>query len=233
MSAPPSRRATHRLQGPHKRSLASLAVLALLFLFASAAPALAIQASSGELLFYPCTDCHPVTIIPGTNRPSRPLPNDFKGHDIVLQGHDKLGKGNTACLACHDDPSRNPGMLKLADGSLIDIKGDVAQVCYRCHSAKYKEWKAGTHGKRKPSCVAQGCHDPHTPGAIYAEPLMPFAGTGFQFTVLPVRQAFTPLAPPAPAPAVITPAWFVAFTAVGLLTAAGLVGRLIIGRSKR
>ena len=150
MSAPPSRRATHRLQGPHKRLLASLAVLAFLFLFASAAPALAIQASSGELLFYPCTDCHPVTIIPGTNRPSRPLPNDFKGHDIVLQGHDKLGKGNTACLACHDDPSRNPGMLKLADGSLIDIKGDVAQVCYRCHSAKYKEWKAGTHGKRKP-----------------------------------------------------------------------------------
>ncbi|MDR3687444.1 MAG: hypothetical protein P4L93_10860, partial [Coriobacteriia bacterium] len=39
----------------------ALAVCALL-----AAPAFAGRASSGELLFYPCTSCHPVGEIAGT-----------------------------------------------------------------------------------------------------------------------------------------------------------------------
>jgi hypothetical protein len=209
-----------------------VAALVAAALFAPA-PALAGQASTGELFFYPCTNCHPVTLVAGTQQTSHPLPNDFKGHKIVLIGHDKLGKGDAACLACHDDPSRDPGKLKLADGSLVDIKGDIAQVCYRCHSAKYKEFKAGTHGKRKPSCVAAGCHDPHTPGWIYAEPLTPFLGNGFQFKVLPERQPFTPLPPPAPAPRLITPWWFAIWAALGLVAAGWLAGGLVAGRLKR
>jgi hypothetical protein len=129
--------------------------------------------------------------------------------------------------------ARNPGMLKLADGSLVDIKGDVALVCYRCHSTKYKEWKAGTHGKHQAKCTAAGCHDPHTPGFIYASSLMPFIGTGFQFKVLSKREPFMPLASPALAPAVQIPWWFTGLAVLGLVAVGGLAGTLVVGRSKR
>ena len=150
-----------------------------------------------------------------------------------MQGHDVLGRGDAACIVCHDDPTRNPGMLKTADGSLVDIKGDIALVCFRCHSTKYKEWKAGTHGKHKPSCTAAGCHDPHTPQFIYAGPQMPFVGTGFQFRVLSRREPFKPLASPAPAPPVTIPGWFVGLAALGVVVAGGLTGVLVVGRLKR
>jgi hypothetical protein len=215
------------------RRLLQIAALVLATIVSASivSTAFAGQASSGELFFYPCTDCHPVQLIPGTQTPTRRLPNDFKGHGIVLEGHDKLG--SQACLACHDDASRNPGMLKLADGTLIDINGDVSLVCYRCHSSKYKEFKAGTHGKHKTSCVVAGCHDPHTPGFIYASPLMPFIGSGFQFRVLSKREPFMPLAAPAPAPPITIPLWFVALVFAGLITVGGLAGNLVLGRSKR
>jgi hypothetical protein len=217
-----------------RRALGAVAVVLGIVLFCTVVPAFAGQASSGELFYYPCTSCHPVQMIPGTETPTKKLPNGFTGHEIVLVGHDKLGKGDAACMTCHDDPARNPGMLKLADGSLIDIKiGDIALVCYRCHSTKYKEFKAGTHGKHKASCVAAGCHDPHTPGFIYAPPLMPFIGTGFQFKVLSQREAFSPLAPPAPDAPVQIPWWFTAITVVGIAVVGGITGTLVMGRSKR
>lgn len=220
--------ASHPLLARSRAALLCAALLAsALWLLALApAPALAGQASAGELFFYPCSSCHPVV-------PGAPLPNEFKGHGIVLQGHDKLGKADTACLACHDDPAKDPGKLKLADGSLIDITGHVAQVCYRCHSAKYQEWTAGIHGKNKPKCTSSGCHDPHTPGYIYAEPLRPFVATGFQFAAVSERVAFTPLAAPPPDPHVLTPPWYSAVALVGLVIAGGLLGSLFVGRSKR
>jgi hypothetical protein len=207
--------------------------LALVLLAACAlwaAPAFAGQASSGQLFFYPCTSCHPLG---AGNTPLHPLPNNFKGHQIVLEGHSALGVGEAACLTCHDDPTRNPGMLKTANGSLVPITGDIAQVCYRCHEDKYKEWKAGTHGKHKPNCDAQGCHDPHTPQYIYAAPQLPFQGTGFQFRILPTRQPFKPLAQPAPNPGVVIPSWFYAVAAVGFVGALGLGGSLVVGRLRR
>lgn len=193
-------------------------------------PVLAGQASSGELFFYPCTQCHPLS---PSGEPVAPLPIDFEGHAITLEGHDKLAPGNAACLVCHDDPAKDPGMLKLADGTLLDITTDVPRLCYQCHSAKYKEWVAGTHGRNLPSCSAAGCHDPHTPMYIYAEPLLPFVGAGFQFRVLADREPFTPLAPPAPAPATETPVWYAALVVVGLAAAGGQLIRLLRGRLKR
>jgi hypothetical protein len=157
-------------------------------------------------------------------------------HKITLEGHDALAAGGdigVACLTCHDDPARNPGKLKIAGGGFVDIKGDISQVCFTCHSTKYAEFKAGTHGKHQASCVAAGCHDPHTPEYIYAPPLLPFMGTGFQFKVLPVRQPFTPFAGPAPVPPVETPLWFVIAAIVGLLATAGLIGMLVLERPKR
>lgn len=192
-------------------------------LLAAAVPAFAGQASTGELFFYPCTDCHPVTMVPGpggTEHPSRPLPNGMTGHKIVLESHDKLGTAadaGVACLTCHDDPSKNPGKLKIAGGGLIDIKGDISLVCYQCHEAKYKEFKQGTHGKHFASCVAAGCHDPHTPNYIYVSPLKPFLGTGFQIRAVGAnRVPFKPLMSPPLPPATTNPTWFLIVVAVGL-----------------
>jgi hypothetical protein len=216
-----------------RRAFVSFCVLATAALLLSAPPAFAGQASTGDLFFYPCTSCHPVS--PTAVASGRKFPNGFTGHEIVLAGHDVLGKDGAACLACHEPPTADPGMLKTVDGSLVDIRGDVSLVCFRCHSARYAEWKAGVHGKRQPKCTSAGCHDPHTPGFIYAGPLLPFVGTGFQFRVRPARQAFTPLASPAPRgiPPVETPTWFVVVVVLGLFAAAGMVAALIRGRSKR
>ena len=215
-----------------RRVILSLAMVAVAMVLASATPAFAGQASTGDLLFYPCTSCHPVR--PDALKSGRKLPNGFKGHEVPLAGHDVLGKGSAACVVCHDDPAKNPGMLKTVDGSLVDIRGDVSLVCFRCHSARYDEWKAGVHGKGQPKCTSAGCHDPHTPGSIYAGPLLPFVGTGFLFRVRPVRQAFMPLMAPAPRgiPPVETPVWFMAVVALGVLAAGGLAGALIVGRSE-
>lgn len=215
-------------------TIAIALVLALGALVVTPRTAHAGQASSGQLLFYPCTDCHPVFINPATGVPTKPLPNAFKGHQIVLRGHDKLGVGNDACLACHDSPSRNPGKLRTVDGSFVDITGDVALVCYRCHEDKYKEWKAGTHGKHKPSCVAAGCHDPHTPQFIFGSSLMPFTGTGFQFKSLSGRVPFMALMTPPLDPAVLTPWWTSGLAVIGVVTV-GVLGVVIFrtGRSKQ
>lgn len=214
------------------RSLALLGIVGLLVVVLAPEIAFAGQASSGDLFFYPCTSCHPVTVPEGSDTPNKKLPNGFKGHEIRLIGHDALGAGDDACLACHDEPSKNPGKLKLADGTLVDIKGDVALVCYRCHSTKFKEWKAGTHGKHLGKCTASGCHDPHTPGFIYADPLRPFVGNGFQFKVLSERASFKPLAAPAPPPPVRFPGWYAAVAVLGVVVVGGLTVKLVSsGRS--
>jgi len=219
------------------RSRGALVVVSLLtvliasFFFATAPTAFAGQASSGDLFFYPCTDCHPVVMGPD-DKPIKKLPNDFAGHQIKLVGHDRLGVGGAACLACHDDPAKNPGKLKTMDGTTVDIKGDVAKVCEKCHSAKYRDWLAGTHGKRYPKCTTAGCHDPHSPQWIYAGPLLPFVGTGFQARAVSGRVPFTPLASPPVAPPVYTPLWFALGSAIIVVIAAGLIGWLIVGRAR-
>jgi len=202
--------------------------IAIAFALAAAAPAEAGRAASGELFFYPCTDCHPVTL-DSSGAPVGDLPGDFAGHEIVLESHDVLGEGSAACKACHDDPANDPGMLTLVDGTLIDIK-EAPRLCHQCHSDKYAEWEAGAHGRNQPSCTSAGCHDPHTPSYIYAEPLLPFVGAGFQFRAVSDREPFTPLPPPAPEPAVHTPAWFALLAALGVVLAGAQVFRLARGR---
>jgi len=224
-----------------RRYLAALAITVLaLVALTPVANAFAGQASSGQLFFYPCTSCHPVIMVPGSTpgseKPSKPLPNGMQGHKIVLEAHDKLGE--EACLACHDDPARNPGKLKLVDGSLLDIAGDVSLLCYQCHEAKYKEFRAGTHGKHQESCTSAGCHDPHTPNYIYAGPVKPFLGVGFQFKgVGQERVAFKPLMQPPLDPPTINPQWFLIAVAIGTALAfallVGLVAPVVAERLKR
>ena len=195
--------------------------------------AFASRAATGELAFYPCTDCHPVTL-DANGQPTKPLPNGMKKHEIELVAHDILGEGDKACLVCHDSPSRNPGMLILPDGSLVDITGDVSRVCQRCHFEKYEQFKTGVHGKRAEKCTAAGCHNPHTPQWIYVAALPPFQGTGFEVKAVGAeREPFKAFAGPPVAPPVYTPTWLVAAAVLGAVVSVGLVGYITLGRRKR
>lgn len=218
-----------------RRIVAPLAIA--LFLVIAPATALAGTASAGKLLFYPCTRCHPVTVDAAGN-PSHALPVDFKGHGIKLESHDVLGAGDKACLVCHEPADKNPGMLRAVDGTLIDVKtGDISRLCQKCHFEKYNEFKAGIHGKRQTSCVAAGCHDPHSPGYFNVPALAPFLGTGTQVRIFPSRLAFKPLPGPPLPPAVTTPDFFVwlavALYALAAVIAGGLIVTTIRGRSHR
>lgn len=197
-----------------------------------AGPAFAGRAATGKLAFDPCTKCHPV-YVDANGKPTKPLPGNMEKHQIELEVHDILGEGDKACLACHDDPTRNPGMVKLADSSLIPVTGDVSRVCQRCHFEKYREFTLGIHGKGEKKCSAQGCHDPHTPSWIYVPPLPPFLGTGLEVRAVGDKEPFTPLAsPPLPAP-VLTPRWLAVAAILGALYALGVIGYLVRGRLKR
>lgn len=207
-------------------------LVAVLTLLSLAAPAFAGHSSTGRLDFYPCTRCHPLTM-GSDGKPTRPLPNGFKKHEIALEVHDVLGKGETACLACHDSPTRNPGKLKAPDGTIVDVTGDVSRVCERCHFEKYREWLAGIHGKHDPKCTSSGCHDAHTPSWIYMSAMQPFQGTGVEVRAVAVRAPFKPLAsPPEPAP-VTTPMWLIVAASLGAITCTATVGLLVVSRSKR
>lgn len=195
--------------------------------------ALAGSASTGELAFYPCTRCHPVTVDAAGN-PTKKLPIGLKKHEIKLEAHDILGTGDAACLACHQSPQANPGKLLLPDGSTVDVNGDVSRVCQRCHFEKYRDWKVGIHGKHADRCTAAGCHDPHTPGWIYVKALPPFQGTGMQVKAVGTdREPFKPFAGPPVAPPVYTPAWLYVVAGLGLLLSGSLAAYIGKGRSKR
>lgn len=200
---------------------------------AGPADARAGQSSTGKPAFQPCDRCHPV-VLGSDGQPIRPLPNGMKKHQIELEVHDTLGKGDIACLACHDKPTANPGKLILPDGTLVDITGDVSRVCQRCHFEKYSDFKVGIHGRGEQKCSAAGCHDPHTPSWIYIEALPPFQGTGIEVqAVSSERVSFKPLAEPPVAPAVLTPGWLVIAAALGSLAALGALGFVIIGGRAR
>jgi len=213
--------------------LALVLALALSFFSATDAYAGTGKSSTGELAFYPCTDCHPVSVDAAGN-PTKPLPNGMSKHEIELEAHDILGEGDKACLACHDDPTRNPGKLLLADGSFVDITGDVSRVCQRCHFEKYNEFKVGIHGKGAEKCSAAGCHNPHTPSWIYVPALPPFQGTGVEVNAVGAdREPFKPFPGPPVQPPVETPTWLWIAASLGAVYSIAVVGYLTVGRRKR
>ncbi|MFC1988362.1 hypothetical protein ACFLVJ_00800 [Chloroflexota bacterium] len=94
------------------------------------------------------------------------LPDCFRCHTKVLQGHDKLGSGTEACLTCHS--STHMGSFHLFDDTEIS-KEDSHQLCGQCHAARYDAWQTGLHGvitgskgsTLKPKCI--DCHESHQP----------------------------------------------------------------------
>ena len=109
---------------------------------------------------FPCTQCHNDAVMP-TNKTRRPL---VDAHDDIVLRHDEEHRW---CLDCHDAANRD--RLHLASGELVPFE-ESYRVCGQCHGEKYRDWRAGVHGRRigewngtKEYLLCVHCHSPHQP----------------------------------------------------------------------
>lgn len=109
---------------------------------------------------FPCSECHNDKDLP-TNRTRRPL---VDAHDDIVLKHDEEHRW---CLDCHDAGNRD--QLHLAGGQPVPFE-ESYQVCGQCHGEKYRDWRAGVHGRRvgqwngaKRYLLCVHCHSPHQP----------------------------------------------------------------------
>jgi hypothetical protein len=107
---------------------------------------------------FPCTQCH-ASMPP--NRKRRELSDMHT--DIVLK-HDAEHRW---CLDCHDADNRDS--LHLASGERVPFE-ESYRLCGQCHGEKYRDWRAGVHGRRvgnwsgaKSYLLCAHCHNPHQP----------------------------------------------------------------------
>jgi hypothetical protein len=108
---------------------------------------------------FPCTTCHNKDMPP--NRTRRTLSDMHT--DIVLK-HDAEHRW---CLDCHDADHRD--QLHLASGDPVPFE-ESYRLCGQCHGEKYRDWRAGVHGRRvgqwngaKRYLLCVNCHSPHEP----------------------------------------------------------------------
>jgi hypothetical protein len=108
---------------------------------------------------FPCSGCHNKDMPP--NRTRREL-SDMHG-EIVLK-HDEAHRW---CLDCHDAENRD--QLHLAGGDGVPFE-ESYRLCGQCHGEKYRDWRAGVHGRRvgqwngqKEYLLCAHCHNPHEP----------------------------------------------------------------------
>ena len=109
---------------------------------------------------FPCTDCHDNKDLKA-NRTRRELKD---AHDDIILKHDEEHRW---CLDCHDADNRD--RLHLASGQPVPFE-ESYQVCGQCHGEKYRDWRAGVHGRRvgqwngaKQYLLCVNCHSPHQP----------------------------------------------------------------------
>lgn len=116
---------------------------------------------------FPCSDCHDPEIPTNTRR--RELKT---AHQEIVLRHDEQHRW---CLDCHT--AGNHDKLHLASGELVDFT-ESYKLCGQCHGDKYRDWRAGVHGRRSGSwdghktyllCV--NCHNAHGPSFQPLEPL--------------------------------------------------------------
>ena len=114
---------------------------------------------------FPCSNCHSMM----TPNPTRRELTGFHT-DIVLH-HDEE---NRWCLDCHDAENRD--LLHLASGEPVLFE-ESYRLCGQCHGEKYRDWRAGVHGRRtgnwdghKSYLLCAHCHNPHAPRF---QPLVP------------------------------------------------------------
>ena len=108
---------------------------------------------------FPCSDCH----FEGLKVNTTPRQLVTAHQEIVLR-HDEQHRW---CLACHDENDRDK--LHLAGGALVDFT-ESYKLCGQCHGDKYRDWRAGVHGRRggmwdgeKTYLLCVSCHNSHSP----------------------------------------------------------------------
>jgi cytochrome c553 len=133
----------------------------------TAAPRQDAEPSPGEIQaqpppfsegIFPCSQCH--------DRPGDPTRRELGFHDDV-QGMFRHDSRNRWCLDCHDNQNRD--VLRLASGAHVPFT-ESYRLCGQCHGDKYRDWRAGVHGKRvgmwngqKTYYLCVNCHNPHSP----------------------------------------------------------------------
>jgi hypothetical protein len=122
----------------------------------------AIQVPRPELSdgVFPCSDCHEVDLLP-PNPTRRVLAG---AHQEIVLHHDEEHRW---CLDCHDAEDRD--QLRLASGQRVPFE-ESYRLCGQCHGDKYRDWRAGVHGRRsgrwdgqKTYLLCVHCHDSHAP----------------------------------------------------------------------
>jgi hypothetical protein len=116
---------------------------------------------------FPCSNCHAGMDVDRTRR-------ELAMHtDIVL----KHGGESRWCLDCHSPGDRD--QLHLAGGELVPFDQSY-RLCGQCHGEKYRDWRAGVHGRRsgewsghKSYLLCAHCHNPHQPRFAPIEPMPP------------------------------------------------------------
>jgi len=118
---------------------------------------------------FPCTGCHDPNQTVNTER--RVLQKD---HTDIQLHHDEQHRW---CLDCHNADNRD--VLRRASGEPIPFS-ESYRLCGQCHGDKYRDWKAGIHGKRmgewngqKNYLLCVHCHNPHSPRFKPIEPMLP------------------------------------------------------------
>jgi hypothetical protein len=108
---------------------------------------------------YPCMDCH---VDEELNMERRELLK----HEKIAEGLNH-GPRERWCFDCHNPEDRD--QLRLASGTLVPFE-ESYRLCGQCHGDKYRDWRAGVHGKRtgswrgeKQYLLCAHCHDPHSP----------------------------------------------------------------------
>lgn len=116
---------------------------------------------------FPCSNCH------GMMEPN-PERRELTFHTEIVLQHDEE---NRWCLDCHD--AQNRDVLHLANGSPVAFE-ESYRLCGQCHGEKYRDWRAGVHGRRtgqwnghKTYLLCAHCHNPHRPRFQPLEPEPP------------------------------------------------------------
>jgi hypothetical protein len=124
-------------------------------------PALALEVPPPPFSdgIFPCSDCHNQAL--PVNRTRRAL---VDMHDDIVLRHDEEHRW---CLDCHDAEKRD--QLHLASGEPVPF-AESYRLCGQCHGEKYRDWRAGVHGRRvgewngaKGYLLCVHCHNPHQP----------------------------------------------------------------------
>jgi hypothetical protein len=119
---------------------------------------------------FPCSDCHDPEVMP-----SNPKRRELKiAHQEIKLRHDEEHRW---CLDCHDPSDRDS--LHLASGEKVPFE-ESYRLCGQCHGDKYRDWRAGVHGRRtgswdgeKQYLLCVHCHNSHSPKFEPIAPMPP------------------------------------------------------------